>query len=477
MASLMSEPLTSEAEGLFTVLRQSVDPETVAAIERFVGEASDRELCRINLIDFAARQRLDEERVIAAFLHAARLGIFELSWNVLCPGCAGVLDASATLKTVHREEYLCALCAAGFEPNLDEMVEVTFTVSRRVRRIAAHEPDELPFFEYMRQIFWASGIDLPDGLERLGEAITLDTLELPAGEKAQLSLQLPPDFLIVFEPVSHAAHFIDVKGEPTRERQTLSLVFNNLPAPKGTTEMRPGPLRLSLENRTARRVLPAIWLAGDALHWLLERRRPFLTAKRLLTNQTFRDIYRTDTIDPDQRLKITSMTFLFTDLKGSTELYDRVGDLVAFDLVRAHFRVLNEIVAAEAGAVVKTIGDAVMATFPTPDRAVAAALHMREAMHAFNAEHGREDLLLKIGIHEGPCLAVVLNDRQDYFGQTVNIASRVQGLAVSRSIFATGSVVEHPKSTDLLFARGLTPVPQQRQLRGIPEEFAVYEIP
>src|SRR5260370_41105874 len=115
-----------------------------------------------------------------------------------------------------------------------------------------------------------------------------------------------------------------------------------------------------------------------------------------------------------------------------------------------------------------------MATFPTPDRAMAAALRMREAMGAFNAEHGRDDLLLKIGIHEGPYLAVVLNDRQDFFGQTVNIASRVQGLAVSRSIFATGSVDEHPKSTDLLSASGLTPLPQHRHLRGIPEEFAVY---
>ena len=473
----MSEPLSTEAQGLFTLLRQSVDPETVAAIEGLVAEGSDRELVRINLLVFAARHHLDEERVIAAFIHAARLGIFELSWNVLCPGCGGVLDASATLKTVDRDEYVCALCAAGYAPTLDDMVEVTFTVNRRIRKIAAHEPDELPFFEYMRQIFWASGIDLPDDLESLGQEITLDTLELTAGEKAQLSLQLPTEFLIVFEPVTHAAQFIDVKGEPTRERQNLSLVFNNVKAPTGTIEMRPGPLRLSLENRTESRVLPAIWVAGEGLHHLLAQRRPFLNAKRLLTNQTFRDTYRTDTLDLDQRLKITSLTFLFTDLKGSTELYDRVGDLVAFDLVRAHFRVLNEIVAAEAGAVVKTIGDAVMATFPTPDRAVAAALRMRDAMRIFNAEHGHEDLLLKIGIHEGPCLAVVLNDRQDYFGQTVNIASRVQGLAATRSIFATGSVVEHPKSTDLLAAIGVTPMPQQRQLRGIPEEFAVYEIP
>ena len=473
----MSEPLSTEAKGLFTLLRQSADAETVAAIEDLVADGTDRELCRINPLRFAANRRLDEERVIGAFLHAARLGIFELSWNVLCPGCGGVLDASTTLKTVNREEYYCALCAAGYEPNLDEIVEVTFTVSRRVRRIAAHEPDQLPFFEYMRQIFWTSSMELPEDLERLGEEITLDTLELAAGEKAQLSLQLPAEFLIVFEPVSHTAQFIDVKGEPTRERQALALAFTDVKAPPATTELRPGPLRLALDNRTDRRVLPGIWIAGDSLHHLLAQRRPFLTAKRLLSNQIFRDIYRTDTIDPDQRLKITSLTFLFTDIKGSTELYEQVGDLAAFEMVREHFRVLTDIVAAEAGAVVKTNGDAVMATFPTPDRAVAAALRMREAMRDLNAQRGREDLLLKIGIHEGPCLAVVLNDRQDYFGQTVNIASRVQGLAMSRSIFATGAVVQHPKTSDLLSASGLIPQPQQRLLRGIPSEFAVYEIP
>ena len=215
--------------------------------------------------------------------------------------------------------------------------------------------------------------------------------------------------------------------------------------------MRPGPLRLSLENRCDVRVLPGVWIADERLHDLVGHRRPFLTAKRLLTNQTFRDIYRTDTLDVDQRLKITSLTFLFTDLRGSTELYERVGDLAAFDLVRAHFRVLTEI--------------------------VAAALRMRDAMQSLNDAQQREDLLLKIGIHEGPCLAVTLNDRQDYFGQTVNIAARVQGLAVSRSIFATGAVIENPESSRLLDRRGLKPIPQRAALRGIADEMAVYELP
>ena len=209
----------------------------------------------------------------------------------------------------------------------------------------------------------------------------------------------------------------------------------------------------------------------------LGRRKPFLTAKRLLTNQTFRDIYGTDTLDVDQRLKITSLTFLFTDLKGSTALYERVGDLAAFDLVRAHFQVLTEIIASEAGAVVKTIGDAVMATFPTPDRALAAALRMRADMRRLNEERGGEDLLVKIGIHEGPCLAVTLNDRQDYFGQTVNIASRVQNLATSSSIYVTGPVIAHPKSSSVLDSAGLKSFAQDAALRGITERVAVYEIP
>jgi hypothetical protein len=232
--------MTEEAVALLALLRQSIDPSVAAAIEALVRDAPDRALCRVNVVDFAIQHELDAEQTIAAFLHAARLGIFELSWNVLCPGCAGVLDESATLKTVDQEEYSCALCAGGYKPTLDEMVEVTFTVTKRVRRIAAHDPHELPFFEYFRQVFWASAFDIPDDFEKLADEITLDTLELSAGEKAQLSLQLPAEFLILFEPVTHAAQFIDVKGEPTRERQNLSIVFNEVSAPTGTIEMRPG---------------------------------------------------------------------------------------------------------------------------------------------------------------------------------------------------------------------------------------------
>lgn len=466
----------SEADPLFATLRQSADADTVAAIERLVREAPDRDLCRINVLAFAARHGLNEQRVISAFLHAARLGLFEMSWNVLCPSCSGVLDAGASLKAVRNQEY-CAFCAAGYEPTLDETVEVTFTVSPRVRHIAAHTPDELSFHEYLRQLFFGSGVDLPDDYLQRMDRIMLDAIELPAGEKAQVSLQLPPGEAILFDPVTHAAQFFQVKGEPTAERRTISIAYSKVKAPTETTELPPGPLRIALDNRSRERVLPGLWISGPEMHDMIGRRRPFLTAKRLLSNQTFRDLYRTDTLDIDQRLKITSLTFLFTDLKGSTDLYERVGDLVAFDLVQTHFKVLNEIVADEGGAVVKTIGDAVMATFPTPDRGLSAALKMREAMDDLNRRANTGDLLLKIGLHEGPCLAVNLNERQDYFGQTVNIASRVQGLAGTRSILTTAPVVKHPEAAAILRAGGLSPTAEQRAMRGISGDVAVYEIP
>jgi class 3 adenylate cyclase len=309
------------------------------------------------------------------------------------------------------------------------------------------------------------------------DRIMLDAIELAAGEKAQVSLQLPPGEVILFDPVTHAAHFFQVKGEPTTERRSLSVAYSKVKAPTETTELPPGPLRLALDNRSRERVLPGLWISGPEMNDMIGRRRPFLTAKRLLSNQTFRDLYRTDTLDIDQRLKITSLTFLFTDLKGSTDLYERVGDLVAFDLVQTHFKVLNEIVAEEAGAVVKTIGDAVMATFPTPDRALAAALRIREAMEELNRKANTGNLLLKMGIHEGPCLAVTLNERQDYFGQTVNIASRVQGLAGARAILTTAPVVQHPEAAAILRAGGLNPTAQQHAVRGVAGDLAVYEIP
>lgn len=462
----------------FSPLKTATDPAVAEAIARLVAEGADHELNRINPLDFAARAGLNEEKAIAGFLHASKLGLFDLTWNVMCPGCGGVLDAHGTLKSLRSDDYHCGLCGRGYAVSVDEQVEVAFTISPRIRRIAAHDPDTLPIWEYFRQVFWSSGIDFnADALATLSGDIVLDARDLPAHEKADVILQLPPQFIILFEPVTHTAQFIDVQGEPTDETRQLTLTYRTEHAPTLTSVMQPGPLALSLDNQTGRRVLPSVLVAADALHHLIGKRKPFVTAKRILSNQTFRDLYKADNLNIDQRLQITALTFLFTDLKGSTALYERVGDLAAFDLVRAHFHALLDIIAAEGGAVVKTIGDSVMATFTRPEQALRAAIDMRKAMERLNDERGTRDLVVKIGIHEGPCLAVMLNERQDYFGQTVNIAARVQGLATSQSIHVTTPIVSAAAVEAILHQSDLVPIEKTAALRGIADKVLVYEIP
>ena len=133
----------SEAGTLFVALRQSADDAVVDMLERMVREAPDHALNKMNALDLAAKEGVGEERVIAALLNAVGLGLFEMTWSVMCPSCAGVLSANKSLKTLNSAQYNCAFCAAGYETSLDNLVEVTFTVSPRLRKIAAHNPDEL----------------------------------------------------------------------------------------------------------------------------------------------------------------------------------------------------------------------------------------------------------------------------------------------------------------------------------------------
>jgi class 3 adenylate cyclase len=202
---------------------------------------------------------------------------------------------------------------------------------------------------------------------------------------------------------------------------------------------------------------------------------PFLTGKRLLTTQTFRDLFRSEVIRASEGIGVRDITLLFTDLKGSTALYDEIGDLNAFALVQQHFDRLQEVTVRHGGAVVKTIGDAVMATFAEPEAGVRAAVAMLQEIDGFNRARPGKELLLKIGIHRGTSIAVTLNDRLDYFGQTVNVASRVQALADANEIYLTRDIYDLPGVAELL-QTSFSVEPQLANLRGIHEEMPVFRV-
>jgi class 3 adenylate cyclase len=146
---------------------------------------------------------------------------------------------------------------------------------------------------------------------------------------------------------------------------------------------------------------------------------------------------------------------MFTDLRGSTALYGRLGDARAYGLVREHFAYLAAAVRRHDGAIVKTIGDAVMAAFADPADAVRAALAVQRGIAGFNRASGWNAISIKLGLHAGPCIAVTLNDRLDYFGSTVNLAARLQGRSEGDDLVFSASLVEDPAVAPLLAGLGL----------------------
>ena len=191
-----------------------------------------------------------------------------------------------------------------------------------------------------------------------------------------------------------------------------------------------------------------------------------LTADRMATLQAFRDLFSTEVLRPGDEVAIGRVTLLFSDLKGSTALYEAVGDAAAYRLVREHFAYLAAIIREHDGAIVKTIGDAVMAAFHDPLQGLRAAIAMQERVAELQREEPRP-IVLKLGLHEGPCIAVTLNDRLDYFGQTVNLTARLQGESRGRRRRRLGR--RWPRSTGAAAVlAGHRPPPRARHVaRGV----------
>jgi class 3 adenylate cyclase len=236
----------------------------------------------------------------------------------------------------------------------------------------------------------------------------------------------------------------------------------------------PGEITFEVENVTGRTGLLTICSIPPGAERTKLQFVPFLTGGRLLVTQSFRELFRSELIRAAEGIGVRDVTVIFTDLKGSTALYERIGDLKAFSLVQQHFERLLQVTVANNGAVIKTIGDAVMAAFEKPSDAVRAAIVMRKEIELFNELHQGQDIVLKIGIHRGPSIAVTLNERLDYFGRTVNIAARVPNRANGYEICFSESVRDAP-GVEALVARYIV-AGEQMLLKGIDHEVTVFRM-
>jgi class 3 adenylate cyclase len=193
------------------------------------------------------------------------------------------------------------------------------------------------------------------------------------------------------------------------------------------------------------------------------------TAAEVTALQVFRDLFSTEALRPGEQISVGTLTVLFTDLRNSTRLYREIGDATAFGRVMNHFDVLKKQIAENDGALVKTIGDAVMAVFRSPARALRAMLEAQETLAS--PTDGSMPLTLKAGLHTGPCIAVTLNDRLDYFGSTVNMAARLEGLSTGSDVIISDAVYADAEVRELLSSDNeLSTAQFEMELKGFTEE-------
>lgn len=447
------------------------------AFATFLAGAPDEALFRMSPLRYAAERGIAEQEAIDLFLHATHVGILEFAWGVLCPGCLAFLTTEGGLRSLDKGKH-CNFCNIDIEGSIDDRVEVAFTVAPTVRRIRFHTPEMLDLRVDGVRLYFSSSL-APDSAPHaaLQRRMQVAGRALP-GEVHEVGVTLEAGESALLTPTSHAVAYLSASAENSARVASVDLLDGHaIPA---AIAVATGPIELRVHNRTPRPLgyflgpvcsdsWPVPAASGAPLTFSF---RPYLTGQRLVSTQTFRDLFRAESIPSDGGLELKAVTVLFTDLQGSTAIYERVGDLRAYDLVRRHFAALRAIVAAEGGAVVKTIGDAVMASFADPLWAMRAAVRMSHAISTL----GEGDLLLKIGLHSGPCIAVELNERLDYFGRTVNIAARVQGLAASGEIVCTEIVYTAPGVREVVAAAGLVSSRVSASLRGISGDVPVVRL-
>lgn len=475
-------------------------PRVISKMENSIRTADDEALFRINPLQWAQEKNVDSREAVDLFLHGAKAGLFDMDWNVICPCCGKITQSLRDLHSL-QSQINCTVCFRNDQATLDDYVQITFTLSPDIRALRYHHPETLSLEDYCFKYLFERGVRLGEGgtltlADFLGDITEHFSLFSP-GEKIAVEVQVGHGILYCNDMFSQKGFAFLTDDTPANELQTVSIKLTEAGFEVPLPQIQPGELRIAHKFITGTfyplhpgRVVLELEQASDSkaalFIWgaLLEQIRnfpdvgfvPSLTAKRLFACQTFHDLFHAEVFRESEGFGVKDVTILFTDLKSSTQLYQQIGDLNAFALVREHYGVLNKAILNQHGAVVKTIGDAIMATFNQPVEAVGAGLEMLKELRKLNQASHRGDLILKIGIHRGAAISVNLNDSIDYFGQTVNIASRVQSSAGGEEIFLTEGIYCSAGVHDLLKDQHCQTEPVQVQLRGIEEQVKIYKV-
>ncbi len=398
--------------------------------------AQEVDLERIRPLELARRWDVNERLATEMCLQSVKEGLLELRWDLLCPRCRGAKLTVAALDLLPRGAH-CSSCNIDYDRDFARNVELTFHPAPAIREILSGE-------------FCLFG---PMSTPHVKVQIALE----PGESRTVPAILAPGDYRLRTLEIGGEADILHTDGafpEVLIDGETVSVGVS----------AQDGEIRAV--NRTERKRTLII----ESREWV----RDALTAEWVTTLQAFRDLFSDQVLRPGDDVGVSQVTLMFTDLRGSTALYERVGDAVAYRLVREHFAFLAGVIRKQNGAIVKTIGDAVMAAFNDPADAVRSALEVQGSVETFNQSHAGEDIVIKLGLHQGPCIAVTLNERLDYFGSTINMAARLQEESEGGDIVLSENLRGDPAVSAILTPYTLTP--ERRALKGFDEAVEFFRL-
>lgn len=397
---------------------QGIDPIVVDTLGQFLEHASDLEVARIRPLAFAERFRLDSKHTINAFLIGSRCGLFTLLWDILCPTCRISASTQETLATLKDHGY-CEACDIRYALDLSQSVELVFRAHPELRDVETRT-------YCIGGPAWSKHVVAQIRLAR-GERFACE-LELSAGSYL---LRGPNLGFTVNMHVGHSSNLSSVE---------LSLT-------------RPPQLRTPIPLQVGSQVVHLNNDSGQDQQVRLERtasRHDALSAAQASTLAMFRELFPDQVLSAEQIVSVMVITLMRVELHGVHELYRSRGDAQAFSQIRGELEKVLQVVKDAGGAVVKTIGEGILASFASPPRAVAAALKLHPM-----SQREQTSLPLSVAIHSGPVMAATLDDRLDYFGTTLQCLARMIALAPPHSILASDSITQGEDVRALLKESGV----------------------
>jgi adenylate cyclase len=427
----------------FDLKKRPVDEKHVDALVEFLKTAGDGEVAALRPYEWAREEKLERLQALRTCMHAVRTGILNMRWSMMCPNCRVSKSEATTLSGVEDKVH-CDLCGISYDLNFDRYIELQFAVHPAVRRANA-------------DVYCLSGpFTAPHILvqQRVDPGQTVPVQQRDTAQELRLRV-LRANKTIALAPAGRMASLYVFDGE------TWCRKNNGAGTGSG----------FAIQNLSD----TSIFVAVEKVDWDTEA----VTAAEVTSLQEFRDLFSDEVLRPGRQMSIENVTLFFSDLSNSTALYDSIGDGPAYGRVGRHFDFLIQHVTRNSGAVVKTMGDAVMAVFNSPEDATRAALEIQSGFSEFLgtvAQDGDVVMDLKIGLHHGPALVVNSNDRLDYFGRTVNIASRVASTAPQGYFVMTGDMWEFASVQRLLIEAQADLTRIETVLRGVDQKFALVQV-